>query len=260
VIYRGFNPRTRLLRWGAVAIVLGIALGVFLPLAIRAVVDLAAVAPDRLAWVGTRMFAFLSYFALAGSVIYGLLLSTKILDRLAHRPVTYALHKDLALVGLALAVVHVVLLGFDSKVPFSIADMVVPFAAPYRPVWIGTGQIALYLTGVVVGSFYVLRRIGQRTWRLLHYLTFVSFMASALHGVFSGTDTSTAWAWWAYTISVVLVVFLTTYRIIDAAATRDERRAAAEAVAMAARSGRIPPRPPAPALGPLDRRAPAPRR
>ena len=69
------------------------------------------VAPDRLPWVATRLIAFLSYFAIAGSVIYGLLLSTKILDAIAHRPVTFALHQDLAAIGLGLAGVHAVLLG-----------------------------------------------------------------------------------------------------------------------------------------------------
>ena len=281
--YRGMNPRTRVLRWAAIAILIGLALGVTLPLAVSAFVALVSVAPDRLAWVGTRLFAFLSYFALAGSVIYGLLLSTRILDRIAHRPVTYALHQDMALIGLGLAVVHVVLLGFDSTVPFSIADMVVPFVAPYRPLWVGVGQVALYITAVVTASFYARRRIGQRAWRLIHYLTFLAFLGTTMHGILSGTDTPTTWAWWCYTVPTVMVVFLTTYRIIDAASTRDERRAAAEAALASARAAfaagpgagpalpssvevagrpagaaglRPPPLPPSP----LDLRAPQPRR
>ena len=56
-----------------------------------------------LPWVVERLFGFLAYVAMAGSVIYGLLLSTKILDAIAHRPITFTLHQDLAAIGLALA-------------------------------------------------------------------------------------------------------------------------------------------------------------
>ena len=87
-------------------------------------------------------------------MIYGLLLSTKILDAIAHRPVTFALHQDLAAIGLGLAGIHVALLGLDATQPFSLAAMLVPFAAPYRPAWVGIGQIALYLLVIVTASFY----------------------------------------------------------------------------------------------------------
>ncbi len=52
-----------------------------------------------LPWYGIRIFGFLSYFALAGSVLYGLLLSSHLLDRVAHRAVSVTLHQDLAMSG-----------------------------------------------------------------------------------------------------------------------------------------------------------------
>ncbi len=261
--YRGFSPRTRLLRWGLVSIVIGLALGASLPSAATALVNLLDVAPDRLPWVATRLIGFLSYFAIAGSVIYGLLLSTRILDALAHRPVTYALHQDMAAIGLGLAGIHAVLLGLDASVPFSFTQMLVPFAAPYRPVWVGVGQVALYITIVVTASFYLRRRIGQRTWRLIHYLTFLSFLGATVHGILSGTDTPTTWAWWSYTLPTVAVVFLLTYRIIDAALVRGERGVAAGAPGARLPAGGGQGRPdraggPAivPPQGPLERRMP----
>jgi methionine sulfoxide reductase heme-binding subunit len=268
VTYRGLSPRTRTLRWSLLAIAIGLAFGVAFPLAVQALLALLATAPERLAWVGTRVFAFMGYFAMAGSVIYGLLLSTKILDRIAHRPVTYTLHKDLALAGLGFIMVHVLLLTVDATMPFSLAQLVVPFSAPYRPLWVGIGQLTLYLTAIVVGSFYVRRQIGQRTWRMLHYFTFLAFLGSTLHGIFSGTDAGAAWAWWAYTVPLVAVVFLLTYRIIDAAYAGEARQTAAEAATAAAMRGGVRPFPagpnvgvPAPRpVGPLDLRAPQPRR
>lgn len=237
----GLDPRTRRLRWGLFGLAVAIVLLVTVPAAVGTLVDLARLAPDRLPWVATRIIGFLSYFAIAGSVVYGLLLSTGILDAIAHRPVSFALHKDLSAIGLGLAGVHAVLLGLDSTVPFSLVEILVPFAAPYRPLWVGVGQVGLYVLAVVYASFSLRRRIGQRAWRSIHYLTFLAFAGATAHGILSGTDTGAAWAWWSYVGTTLAVIFLTAYRI---ALALEGRRAAADAR-------------PAGGPGPLDLRAPS---
>ncbi|MDA8236568.1 MAG: ferric reductase [Chloroflexi bacterium] len=240
--YRGLDPRTRLVRWGLFGIVVAAVLAVTLPAAAGALLRVAQVAPDRLPWVGTRLLGFLSYFAIAGSVVYGLLLSTKVLDAIAHRPVSFALHQDLSAIGLGLAGVHVALLGLDGKVPFTLAEMVVPFAAPYRPLWVGVGQLTLYVLAIVYASFHVRRQIGQRAWRTLHYVTFLAFAGSTAHGVLTGSDSGTAWAWWSYVVATALVLALTAYRVVQALEAR--------------RGAPVPPLPARAPRGPLDLRTP----
>jgi sulfoxide reductase heme-binding subunit YedZ len=218
--FRGFHPRTALLRWGLPAIAIGIVLGATVP---PAITGLATAWSDNrviLPWVFERLFAFLAYGALAGSVIYGLLLSSKLLDAVAHRPITFSLHQDLASIGLGLAGVHGMLLALDSTVPFSLAQIAVPGLAPYAPIGVALGQVGFYLMVVVVGSFYVRRRIGQRAWRALHYLTFVAFAGSTAHGLIAGTDSTAPWAWWLYVGSSVVVAFLLGYRIAVSLAKR----------------------------------------
>ena len=112
-VYRGLPRPVQALAWLALAAILGSVIGATLPEALRALGATAALAPGKLAWYGVRATGFLAYFAVAGSVIYGLLLSTKLLDAIAHRPVSFALHKDLALVGLALSGLHGLLLLGD---------------------------------------------------------------------------------------------------------------------------------------------------
>ena len=90
----------------------------------------------------------------------------------------------------------------------------------------GAGQVAFYLMAAVVASFYVRRRIGQRAWRLLHYLTFLAFVGATAHGLGAGTDSGTAWAWWMYVGASVAVVFLFGYRVTTAVAARRGRRSA----------------------------------
>jgi len=222
--FRGLDPRTRLIRWGLLAIAIGMILGATAPTAVRELQVAWVAHRSMLPWVFERLFAFLAYFAMAGSVIYGLLLSTKLLDAIAHRPITFTLHQDLASIGLGFAGIHGALLGLDKSMPFSIAQIAVPGLAPYSPIWVAAGQITFYLMLVVVGSFYARRRIGQRAWRLLHYVTFLAFVGATAHGLVAGTDSGSAWAWWIYVASTVAVVFLFVYRITVSVAGRAVRQ------------------------------------
>ncbi len=221
--FRGLSPNTALTRWGLTAIAIGIILGATGPSAIDSLARLATTQAGSLPWISSRLMGFIAYFAIAGSVLYGLLLSTKLLDSIAHRPISFTLHQDLASFGLGLAGIHGALLGLDRTVPTSLGELAVPFATPYRPLWVGLGQVAFWICAVVVASFYVRRRIGQRAWRLLHYATFLAFIGATAHGLGSGTDTA-GWAWWIYLVCTDLVVFLLIYRIGVSVAGRRSRQ------------------------------------
>jgi len=218
--FKGFDPRTRLTRWGLAAVAVGIVLGGTGPAVVRDLGVVWEAHRSSLPWLLERLAAFLAYLATTGSVVYGLMLSTKLLDSIAHRPISFALHQDLAAVGLGLAGVHGALLGLDATVPFSIQQMVVPGLAPYAPIAVAFGQLTLYVTAIVVASFYARRLIGQRAWRALHVLTFLAFAGATAHGILAGSDSGAAWTWWMYTGSVTLVTFLFAYRLVTALARR----------------------------------------
>ena len=221
VTYRGMDPRTNLVRFGLPTVAAGIVLGATLP---RAVSGVLAADPSSLPWLFERSFAFMAYIAVTLSVVYGLLLSTNVLDAIAHRPVNFTLHQDLAALGLGMAGIHGALLGLDASMPFSLAQMLVPGAAPYAPLAVGVGQVSLYLMALLTASFYVRRHIGQRAWRTLHYVTFLAFAGSTAHGIAAGTDSGAPWARWVYLASMTVVAFLVAYRIGLSVAERAEAR------------------------------------
>jgi methionine sulfoxide reductase heme-binding subunit len=224
--FRGMSETTALTRWGLSAIAIGLVVGMTLPSALAGLAAAVASHPESVPWVASRMLGFLAYLAIAGSTIWGVLLSTKLLDAIAHRPVTFALHQDLAAIGVGLAGVHGVLLALDRTVPASLASLVVPFTTEYRPLWVGIGQLAFWLSVVVIGSFYVRRRIGPRTWRLIHYATILTFVGATAHGIGAGTDEGTLR--WLYLVAVSATTFLFAYRIVTASAARRSSRARSE--------------------------------
>ena len=221
VTYRGMDPRTNLVRFGLPTVAAGIVLGATLP---RAVSGVLAADPSSLPWLFERSFAFMAYIAVTLSVVYGLLLSTNVLDAIAHRPVNFTLHQDLAALGLGMAGIHGALLGLDASMPFSLAQMLVPGAAPYAPLAVGVGQVSLYLMALLTASFYVRRHIGQRAWRTLHYVTFLAFAGATAHGIAAGTDSGAPWARWVYLVSMSVVAFLLAYRIGLSVAEHAEAR------------------------------------
>ncbi len=233
--YRGLPRPLVTLAWLATAVILGAAVGATLPAALRSLGATAALAPDKLAWYAVRATGFLAYFAIAGSVIFGLLLSTRLLDAVAHRPVTLTLHKDLATAGLALSALHGLMLLGDHTFAFTATAILVPFASPYAPVGVAIGQFAFYLVAIVTASFYVRRQIGQRAWRLIHYLTFLGFVGVTAHGIAAGSDSAAPLAIWAYLIPIAAVAFLLTYRVVVGIAARRDRAQTGNRVEMVGR-------------------------
>lgn len=237
---QGAHPRLRWVRWSLFALLVVLIVGATGGRAIDAVSSWVHLEYERLPWYVTRITALLAYLALAASTIYGLLLSTKILDRVSHRPVSYTLHQDLAAIGVSLALVHAAVLMLDRSVPFTPAEVVIPFIGPYRPLWVGLGQLTLGVSLIVLLSFYVRKRIGTRTWRSVHYLSFLAFLGATVHGLMAGSDTSAQWVYVGYLTLTAVVVFLTTYRVVLVVADRREATAA---------SAERPTRQPAPGTG-----------
>jgi predicted ferric reductase len=220
VKYRGLSRESSWLRWGAFGLVIGAVLVVSAPAAIGIYGEWLGAQQESLPWYSSRILGFLGYWALTGSVVYGLLMSTGILDAIAHRAVSFSLHQELSAVAIGLVAMHGAVLALDTFIQQSVFELVVPFAGPYRPVWVGIGQLALYLMIVVYASFYLRNHIGQRGWRMLHYTTFLAFVGGTAHGLMAGTDTSAPWALWSYVGASVAVVFLLGYRITLSVAHR----------------------------------------
>ena len=164
-------------------------------------------------WYITRAAGLISYLLLWLSTVWGLAVTNKILDPVLHRSFTYDFHEYLSLLAIGFVILHVGVLLADKYLPFSLAQILVPFAAPYRPVWVGIGTIGLYLTLLVSITFYIRRWIGQKTFRLIHLVSYIAFIAAALHGLFAGTDSPLLSVQVMYLATALSVVFLTVYRI-----------------------------------------------
>lgn len=174
---------------------------------------LAAISGDKLFWTASRLTAFLAYLAFAGSVAYGLGMASGLIDSLAGRFVSFTLHRDLALAGMALTAAHVFLLLGDHYIGFDVVSLLVPGLSPYRALPTAIGQIAAWAALATVVSFYLRDRIGPRLWRSIHTLSTAVYLLATVHGLFAGTDTRLDLIWWLYLGVSLLILFLAAYRL-----------------------------------------------
>jgi sulfoxide reductase heme-binding subunit YedZ len=162
--------------------------------------------------------------------VLGLIISTRLAGHRLARPVVFGLHEHLAWLGLAATGLHLGALLADSYISFRITDLLIPFASPYRPGAIALGVIALYLSAVITGSFYVRARIGRRTWRAIHMASFAAYALATVHGILAGSSTAQPWMQALYLSSGGAVVFLTNYRLLLAKPASGERQAVTAAI------------------------------
>ncbi len=120
-------------------------------------------------WYVTRASGIIAYLLLWFSTILGLAVTSKYLDGMLDRLFTYDFHEFISLLSVAFTLVHVIVLMLDRYLPYSLAQILVPFISPYRPFWVGVGVIAFYIILLVTITFYLRNRIGTRAFRTIHY-------------------------------------------------------------------------------------------
>lgn len=166
-------------------------------------------------WYMARISGLLSYLLIWGSMVWGLMLSTKVVKSWISPALTVSVHEYLSWLGLGFGLFHGLILLGDSYISFQLSDILIPFTASFEPVWVGLGTISLYLYGLILGSFYVRKQIGPKVWRSLHYLTFLVYLVVTAHTLMLGSDSNLWLTQLIYLWSGAVVLFLIFYRILS---------------------------------------------
>lgn len=167
---------------------------------------------DETIWYLIRSSGVVAYLFLAGSTIWGLALSSKIVRGWVPAPLALAMHNYLSWNALCLTILHAILLLFSHHLDYTLANLLIPFTGPYSPFWVGLGIIGFYLMVLTTLTFYVRKQIGYKLFHVVHYFTYPAFVLAMLHSWVAGTDQIALGA--VYLISSLIVFFLTAYRLL----------------------------------------------
>ena len=165
-------------------------------------------------WYVARAGGMLSFVLLTASVVLGLLLSNKASLERWPRFALEDVHRFVGLLAGGFILIHVGALLVDGYLPFSLANVLVPGTAPYRPVAVAAGVISAELLVALALANRYRKSLSYRFWRRTHYLNFGVWILAFVHGLYAGTDTNSAWALAMYLVAATLVAGLTAGRFV----------------------------------------------
>lgn len=178
---------------------------------------------EKFWWYLSRSSGMVAWILLAASVLWGLLLSTKILQTKRRPAWLLDLHRWLGALAVIFTGFHLLGLVLDSYVEFGWRELFVPMASEWRPGAVAWGIVAFYVLVAVELSSLAMKRLPRKLWKGVHMSSFVLFWTAAIHGTLAGTDATTVWYRIGSGVVILAVLVVVLYRVFTARALNRTR-------------------------------------
>lgn len=179
----------------------------------------------------SRAGGILAWLLVATSMLWGVVLSTRLLRRASLPVWLLGLHRTLAVAGTALVVVHVAGALGNHRLGIGIVDALVPGHSSWRTGAIAWGVVSGYLLAAVTLTSVLMRRLPRRVWHFSHLLAYPLFIASTLHAYQAGTDRSNRLLLWGGLALAEVVAGMGLFRLFTSLPTRRAQAARSGATA-----------------------------
>jgi ferredoxin-NADP reductase len=107
-------------------------------------------------------------------------------------------------------------LYMDNFAHFTVPDLFIPFHSQYAKVaslgpWpIALGVLCYYIMIAVQGTSLMMKKLPRKYWKAIHYSSYALVLVVSFHAGWSGTDVRA----WAYRITALVLIFITTVALI----------------------------------------------
>jgi methionine sulfoxide reductase heme-binding subunit len=165
-------------------------------------------------WYLARAGGLVAWALLSISVLWGLLLSTRVFDRSISPKWITDLHRFLGGTAVLFTVMHVGTLVADSYVHFGAKEVLVPLASSWRPIAVAWGVIAFWIVAAVEATSLLMKHLPRRVWHAVHLSSFVLFFSATAHAITAGTDTRSPAFVISCTAVISTVLLLTLVRVL----------------------------------------------
>ncbi|MDH5520174.1 MAG: ferric reductase-like transmembrane domain-containing protein [Acidimicrobiia bacterium] len=172
------------------------------------------VVPEQIWWYVARSGGIVALLLAGLSVVWGLLLSTRVTGGRPTPKWLTSLHRHLGTLTVTFTSVHVAALVADDYVDFGWSDVLVPLASDWKPVPVAFGVIAFHLLIAVQISSLLMKRLPRRYWKLIHLSSFGLLWAGLVHGATAGSDATNPLYTVAMAVLVCATLFLTLFRVL----------------------------------------------
>lgn len=142
-------------------------------------------------WDLTRASANVAWGLCLFTILWGVLLTTRILRDMDRPAWLRDLHSWLGGLTIAFTIVHMLTLVQDKYVNFEVVDTLVPFSASYRPLPVALGVTGFWLLVLIQGTSLMMKKMSRTTWRRIHMLSYPLYGIIIVHALTAGSDVGT---------------------------------------------------------------------
>lgn len=148
-------------------------------------------------WLLIRASGITAWGLLTAVVVWGILLRTRVLGRVASPQGLLVMHRWLSALALGFLFLHMGLLLIDPAVHFTPTQLLIPFTSTWQPFAVGLGTIALWMLIPVSVMGRLRTRLGKagNAWfRRTHLIAYAAWPVATAHYVLAGTDAIAQWS------------------------------------------------------------------
>ena len=167
-------------------------------------------------WYVTRSSAIIAWALMVVSVMWGILLATRIMKPKDSPGWLLDLHRWMSGLSVVFVGLHMFSLYMDNFAHFTVPDLFIPFHSQYAKVaslgpWpIALGVLCFYIMIAVQGTSLMMKKLPRKYWKAIHYSSYALVLVVSFHAGWSGTDVRA----WAYRITALVLIFITTVALI----------------------------------------------
>lgn len=162
-------------------------------------------------WQLIRSLGMVSYILLTAGIALGIIYSFPHWSANTKSDL-YEMHTFITNTAMILGLLHGIITVIDPYMPFSWGEVLIPFTAKNAPILNGLGTLAAFGLIIVIFTSDIRHKISKKAWHLFHLFSYPVFVMTFIHGYFLGTDTDHFR--WMYLFSLILIMLLTTIRIM----------------------------------------------
>jgi predicted ferric reductase len=161
---------------------------------------------NEVLWAFGRVSGVVALLLLTLSLLLGITArSGRTLPGLPRFSITLV-HRNVALLACVFLVFHVGSLLLDPFARLNPVDAFVPFLGSFKPFWQGLGTVAVDLLLAVIVTSWLRSRLGVRTFKAVHWLTYALWPVALGHAIGNGTNGTNTWFLLLSGLSIAAVV------------------------------------------------------
>ncbi|MFM2183572.1 MAG: hypothetical protein RJB61_1866 [Actinomycetota bacterium] len=143
--------------------------------------------PQFMWWV-SRATGMVGGLLLVGSLVWGVLLATRVLKPVDRPAWLLGLHRWMSALACIMIAIHMAALVADNYVYFGWRELFVPWGSEWKNTAVAFGVIAMWLLVLVQGTSMLMRWMPKKVWHAIHITSYAAVWLGFVHGALAGTD------------------------------------------------------------------------